>query len=464
MGQEYLKLKLIPSEINIPTVARFIEDTVKPIGLTDHQSVLLCFAVESLLELRLRELGRDEPYVEISVTKNMEDICIAVRDKGTPYILTDNQRRILSRGLADSYRLEQLGSEGQRMSIYLKTVQDAELDFPEQEDETLLDTQFSIAPVQMDEQDVNEAIRCLYAVYGYEYLHQALYHVDHFRDVLTDGSFVASLVRNGHGQVLAMGALAWDADFPGLYEVSALATKPFARRQGVANRLVSHLLERMETLDANGIYACPVAYHTATQKICTASGMTPSGFMLHGFPPTSVGSFRDGDRRLDYAVCVHIRSSEQEHILYLPEEARALSVEIMEAEHLRYRLAVPDGFAPETRVSYAVDTFTSTTYITIDAAAEDFVSRIESILSDKAVSGCELLALFLNIEQPGAPAAYATLRERGFLFTGCFPGSNNGVYLNMEHLMGIPFERDKIQVTPEYGALLDRLLEINGCQ
>ena len=461
MGQDYLKIKLVINETNIPMVSRFVGDAVEPIGLTPRQAKLLCFAVETILELRMGHLPKEMPHVEIVVTKNLEDISVSVRDKGLPYVLTDRQRQIIANGLADNYRLDQLGSDGQRLTYILKTERSQELSIPEMKDEELLDDTLTVSPVRTDDEDINEAIRCLYAAYGYEYLHQALYQVEHFREVLLDGSFVASMARNEHGQVLAMGALVRDADFPGLYEASALATKPFARGKGVANLLVKNLLERLNDLDAEGCYVCPVAFHTATQKICSASGMTPTGFVLHGFPPTSVGSFRDGDRRMDYALCVSLRNREKEHILYLPEEAKDITAEVFETEHLNYTAAQADTLPAETSVSFAVDAFTATSYITVDAAAADFGERMDTILSDKDVSHCEVLVLFLNMNQSGAPEAYTLMRERGFLFMGSLPGSTNGDYLVLEHLMGIPFERDKIKVTPEYGALLDRLLEIN---
>ena len=190
MGQDYLKIKLVINEVNIPMVSRFVGDAVEPIGLTPRQAKLLCFAVETILELRMGHLPKEMPHVEIVVTKNLEDISVSVRDKGLPYVLTDRQRQIIANGLADNYRLDQLGSDGQRLTYILKTERSQELSIPEMKDEELLDDTLTVSPVRTDDEDINEAIRCLYAAYGYEYLHQALYQVEHFREVLLDGSFV----------------------------------------------------------------------------------------------------------------------------------------------------------------------------------------------------------------------------------------------------------------------------------
>ena len=461
MNNVFLRAQVIPSETTIPTIAQFIADMSRPLGFSDRRLKLICFAVESILDLRAPQIGAQNPYVEIEISKNLDSILISVSDKGLPYVLTENQRRMMSRGLADGYRLEQLGAGGQRLTLILKQESGADIELPHLEDETLLDACLAFRKVADTDEDINEAIKCLYSAYGYEYIHQAIYKISHFREILESGAFLPVMAGNAHGQVLGMGALVRDADFPGLYEISNLATKPFARGHHVANRIVSELMREMDALRAEGCYCCPVAFHTATQKICNAAGLTPTGFVLHGFPPNAVGSFRDGDRRPDYALCFRVTDKEKHHTLYLPEEPREMVTDVFRQEALNFSVSDQADFDPETRVVMEVDRYASSAFVVADACGREFEEKMNAILSDRDVMASDMILLLLNVNRPGAIRAYSHLRRSGFIFTGTFPGCENGDYIVMQHLMGIPFEREKICLAPNYSEYLDRILAVN---
>lgn len=459
--QEYISLKIISNEANAPTVARFIADTVKPLGFSERRAHLICFAVESVLDVRMRQITSDNPFVEISVSQNAEYVIISIRDKGLPYILTENQRLILSHGLAENYRLEQLASDGQRLLLMLRPETENVFELPHMEGETLADAEITAQKLRPTDEDINEAIRCMYSAYGYEYLHQAMYKIGHFRELVEEGSFHATLAKNAHGQVLGMGALVKDQDFPGLYEVSNLATKTYARGHGVAKLLFREALREADGLDAEGIYCCPVAFHTATQKICEAVGMTPCGFILQGFPPNAAGGFRDGNRRLDYALCANITNKQKHHTLYLAEKIRGIVTEFFDTEKLRYTVEESAEIPQETRMDVGVDAFTSTASVVADQCGADFESRIAGLLQDREVIASEMIMLFLNVNEKGAVHGYEVLKKHGFLFMGSLPGSLNGDYIIMQQLRGEAFRRDKIKLTPTYAAWLDRIMAVN---
>lgn len=458
--QDYISLRVISNEKNIPAISQFIAELVGPLGFSEKRTRLICFAVESILDMRFKQISADNPFIEITVSKNMEYINLAVRDKGLPYILTENQRNMLRR-LADGYRLEQLASEGQRLLLMLKPKTEDNFELPHMEEEALEDAELSITGMNSTDEDINEAVKCMYSAYGYEYIHQALYKIEHFRDLINDKSFLASMVRNAHGQVLGMGALVRDQDFPGLYEVSNLATKKYARGHGVAKMVFNELLQKTVSLDAEAVYCCPVAFHTATQKLCEENGMTPCGFILQGFPPNAAGGFRDGNRRLDYALCANIIRKDRLHILYLADEIKPLVTEFFDAEQVAYTVSEPDELPKESRIVLGVDSFTSTASVVTDECGADFGTQLTDIVNDRDVVACEIIMLFLNVSGKGAISAYKTLRSHGFIFTGSLPGSVNGDYVIMQRLQGQPFRRDRIQLTPRYSAYLDRILRVN---
>lgn len=463
MEQELIRLKIISTEMNTPLIAMFISEVLKSFGFSKKRSLLLCFTVESVLESRLRQLSSENPFVEVIVSQGVRKISVSIGDKGMPYVLTDSQRSMLNRGLADSYRFEQLGCEGQRLVLNFRREDNIDIPLPVQEEETLLDENISVVPLGTEDLELNEAIRCFYSAYGYEYLHQSLYNIDHFKAMLTDGSCFAALAKNEHGQVLGISSLMRDGDFPGLYEISASVTKPFARNRHVAQKINNYLLEQMEKIDAECLYTCPVAFHTATQKIFNSCGMTPFGFIFHGFPAKSVGSFRDGDRRPDYAISAVVKDKTKLRHFCLPEHLHGFIAERMELEGLCYTFLPEDRALPaESEIIMDIDAYTAITTFIVNACAADFDEKFTEMFRSRSVQQTEMVMLFLNAGRTGADEACRILKKLGFLFTGLIPGSTNGEYVIFQHMMGLPIQRDRIQLTDNYADLADKILALNA--
>ena len=99
MKQIYFQLKIVSMDVNIPQLAQFTADMCRPLSISEKKAMYLCFVVETALEMRMKQLGPDNPYIEIEVAKDRDVIYVSVKDKGLPYVLTDNQRRIIETAL-----------------------------------------------------------------------------------------------------------------------------------------------------------------------------------------------------------------------------------------------------------------------------------------------------------------------------------------------------------------------------
>ena len=53
----------------------------------------------------------------------------------------------------------------------------------------LLDRDFTCRLVKDNDEDIIKALNCIYSHYKYDYLHQALYDLDYFKDVIRNGRF-----------------------------------------------------------------------------------------------------------------------------------------------------------------------------------------------------------------------------------------------------------------------------------
>ena len=55
-----------------------------------------------------------------------------------------------------------------------------------------------------------------------------------------------------------------------------------------------------------------------------------------------------------------------------------------------------------------------------------------------------MVLVYLNMNAPSCPEIYRKFRENGYIFSGCFPGSESGDYIILQDLKGIPFLREEM--------------------
>ncbi len=245
----------------------------------------LCFTIEAALEQRIGQLNEQNPYLVIEVSDNVSEIEISITDKGVPYILTRNQHKILNRGLVDRFNFQQLGSGGQRISFFIRRDEPYVNTQPVPEPESLKDSNVSVHMMTTQDRDLIEAIRCIYSTYGFDYIHQDLYSIEHLREMLLSKNYLAVLAQNEHKQTLGYMGLEKHIDFTGIIEMCSLVVKPYARGQNIARKLFSSIFQEAHNMQVEALLVIPVTYHRATQKLCNEFNFTPCGMCFNSLAP-----------------------------------------------------------------------------------------------------------------------------------------------------------------------------------
>ncbi len=129
------------------------------------------------------------------------------------------------------------------------------------------------------------AIRVIYSHYGFRYMHQEIYLIDHFRESLLSGKYISIQAENAHGQTIGHIALSEHDWFPGIPEACNLVVKEFARGVKASGLLVDAALCEAASKSFESIYALPVIRHPISQKLFNRHGFTPCGVYFHVFPP-----------------------------------------------------------------------------------------------------------------------------------------------------------------------------------
>ena len=367
----------------------------------------------------------------------------------------------------------------------------------------LTNKEFTCRQVTEDRDDIIKALECIYSHYKFDYLHQALYDIEYFQEILRSGRYVAAVAENKDGQIMGFGALDAHPWFDGLMEMGGLVVNPIARGLGLGDMLDEYRIEVGAARGIRGLFATPVMPNPASQKLLSRHGYIPTGMYFHAGGPESLGASGDGFHPMDCGFSVYIYDKESEHLLYVPEEIKAFTEDIFEATGLKYRFEeaadeaktgaggqtsqAAEGTGDGSQASRAAmpDTHDSTGGAKTSAAESacgtdiDFNHEVVSKLLETRVRNIspdfrEKLAeipyheegetqafmLLMSMNDPLCPECYEYLRSEGFIFTGLVPGGEEDLIV-MEYLKH-PVYCSYLHIMPDYERILDMIAEING--
>ena len=454
-----MKITLTNDKRMISDTARFVSIIAKNCGLQEERADALCFVIESTLEMRMRCNNENYPNIEIEIKDTFEELEISITDRGLPFVMTEGLSKTLALKCADRFRLEQLGTSGQKISFFFRIMGSGEKKVSKEPFE-LLDRKVICSKTGIEDTEIIEAIRCIYCVYGYEYLHPQIYHIDSFRSRMNSGRYVSVLARNEHGQTLGHCAIEELDALPGIMEVCNLSVLPQARGLGIANKLIEKTIRLGEETGVKGLFGRPALFHGASQKMLNQNAFTPCGvyFNVITAESTQDRSFGEDIERIHAAYCVHILDRKTEHILYLPEECRDFITDIFDREQMPYRVA--GGDAPKTREAvfcYERDVANRRADIVIPSLGPDFIKSLEKEKEHFDLDAVDVFLVYLNMNDPSCPEAYEFLRSIGLIFSGCLPGGAGGDYILMQGLKGIPVRLETIVAEPGYDEMIEKI-------
>ena len=327
----------------------------------------------------------------------------------------------------------------------------------------LKDRDFICRDTKDDTDDIVKALECIYSHYKYDYLHQALYDIDYFKEILRNGRYLAAVAENKSGQVMGFGALDEHPWFGGLMEMGGLVVNPIARGLGLGDMLDDYRIEAGRKRGVMGLFSTPVMPNPASQRLLTRHGFIATGMYFHAGGPESLGGSGDGIHPMDCGFGVYIYDKETEHLIYVPEECKDFVREVYEELGLPYRFLEPTDKAPcETVLDLNHEVVSRLLEVKVENIGQDYKEKIKALPYFEEGTDIEALMMLVEMRDPLCPEFYEYLRGQGFIFTGCVPGGT-GDLIVMEHLK-YTIDRDFIVTEPDYGRVLDKILRLNGIE
>lgn len=460
MKDTLLEINIKNDKRVIPDLAYFVSESAYKLGLSKRQAKFLCFTLETILELRADAIDENNPEIKLQVIDNGSSFKFVVNDLGSPYILTKNQQAILKYGLVEKYSFVQNGRKGQSLSFNFKYEHRNTVDVEEKKsEERILDEEFIYERLEDSDESILEAIKCLYAAYGYDYYHQHLYSVESFKKYIQSGRYVPVVCHNKHNQVMCYCALDENTWFLGIPEFSNLVTKPIARGKGLASNIFKETEKIAKEMNYEGIHVSAVAYHSYTQKMSNKLNYTPCS-IEYSINPAGTGGY-DDTRRLDCVIGIKIFNKTRKHDLYINSKCNDMISGIFDAEKLNYEIHNQiNNNNEETLIAYSIDVDTNNCFMKIDACGKDFENEIIKTINTEEVKQMDVITINLNMNNESSINGYDILRKLGFICVGCLPGSLNGDYLLMQSYKIEP-QYEKIVLEDNYHDLLMKVYKLN---
>ena len=478
-----MRLEIFNDTKLIPGAAQLITQIAMDRGLAEDKVGALEVFLKRFISQRMQKADPRFPELVLEVPKaddTSNQLRVMITDKWKPYYLKESDRETICEEIqADHVDFEELLYQGQRLSlIYKISAKDIPSDEPVYERDVLLDKDFTCRQTLNDEEDILKAWHCIYSHYGFNYLHQDLYRMDYFKEIMANGRYVAAVAENKSGQVMGFGALDGHPWFPGLMEMGGLVVNPIARGLGLGDALDDYRIEIGKGLGIRGLFSTPIMPNPASQKLLTRHGYIATGMYFHAGGPASLGGSGDGIHPMDCGFCVYIYDKDLEHVIYVPEECKEFIKDTYDEVGLKYLMADdkaasdPDGKTPDEQAAEAHPEKTTVFYnhevtqdlleVKFNEIGQDYRDCVEALPLNSGFNGknIDAILLFLNMNDPLCQECYEYCRERGFIFTGCVPGGD--MDLLIVQYLKYTIDRDYIQAEPNYAEIIDRLYEING--
>lgn len=324
----------------------------------------------------------------------------------------------------------------------------------------ILDSDFKYRIVNSNYSDIIKAIKCIYSVYGYRYSYRTFYYPNKFKRLINKGRIKSILITNEHGQIGGHAALIKSDSFPLLPEITTIVVKPAFRGLKLSSILLDGILKVSSSMRINGLCAQPVVFHSISQKIFYDRGFVACGFLFH-YLTEEVSELFSDELRLDLALCIKPINKKYVTKIYPPEEHVYLIKNIyrrlgIKCETSRYRCIESDS-----DFDYSFNNNQGTCTIISNWVGKDIGNLIDTVIDACDVNKIEMIVMYINMKNPSCNYGYKIAIDKGFIFSGIKPLSDNGDYIIVQHMLDHPIDYDAIIAEYDYKNLLEYIRLFN---
>ena len=370
-------------------------------------------------------------------------------------------RNFILDSCVDEIGMEKLGMDGQRIFIRQKILNPINFKKPEPYPEVeILDENISIRPVTTEE-DVIEAIRCIYSEYGYSYSYERLYYVDSFMHMVKEKQLMSFLAVNDHGQIAGHFAIVCSDLYRNMPEVSTVVIRKEFRGLGLFSKFMQFSEEYAKQHNFRALMGQPVAFHPMSQKAFLRAGYTATSLLMSYLGSDIESEYNKDSERLSLCVSVKIIDGSAYSSVYMPKELVSLAQKIYDNLGWKYDFRDDFKLSESTLISIENNEPLKMTKIILREASDDLEEILQETKRDAIRKKNEMIELLISLNSSSCEHGYKTAKKCGFAVSGIIPGGQDGDYIVMQILTGDDMDYTKLVMVGEFDELKTDIQNLN---
>jgi hypothetical protein len=297
-------------------------------------------------------------------------------------------------------------------------------------------------------------VELLIKQHGYNYPNSNLYDEGFMRHGLENKTLYFTVPELADGTIAGMIGASVENTFNGSVPFILLVIELSLRGFGMGKILQRALLEAGPWDAFTCIYGHCLTLDTVSQANHIEFGYKPAGLIINRYIYDTGAKNLTGLplplKRTHLVVCLP-KAKQDVGVLYLPPPHAAFIADIYRSLGVAYRLNSGEGIiAGQSQYNFDQKDLHCYGELFVTAAGNDFADILSDILSRYAMLENQSFNVFVNLNDPGCPAACTILEKNGFFFTGLQPLAGAYEYMVMHYSPVIPVPFDKITIIPDF--------------
>jgi hypothetical protein len=297
-------------------------------------------------------------------------------------------------------------------------------------------------------------IELLIKQHGYNYPNSNLYDEDFMYHGLENKTLYFIVPELTDGTIVGMVGASVENTFKGSIPFILLVVEMSLRGFEIGKILHRSLIDAAFWDAYTCIYGHCLTLDTISQSNHIAFGYKMTGFIFNRYIYDTMAENLSGlplPLKRSHLVACFPKAKQDAGTLYLPSSYANFITDIYRSLGVAYTLKdVKDGIVEKTQYDFEQKDKHRYGELLVTKTGNDFTDILSDILTRYMTLENQSFNAFVNLNDPGCPAACAILEKKGFFFTGLQPLAGEYEYMIMHYSPAIPVPFEKIAVVPEF--------------
>ncbi len=463
----------------LETALNFIENSAKAFNLSKEEILKIRLASEeAVTNIIIHGLENDATTnFTIKCIKNDNRFEILLHEKGKPFLPSQIKDYVppkniedcdikglgtfLMKKTMDKIEYRNLGRQGKE-TLLIKYINKGRIDNLINmtcKVDKKIDKNIKINFREFKEEDAIQISECAYSAYGYSY-ESYIYYPSEIIKMNKEGKMKSFVAEVNNGEIVAHIAFKFDNN-PNVAEFGVAFTKQEYRGHNIFNNIADFALQNTSlSKNLKCLFGRCVTAHTISQTMLFKRDFLPTGLFVALFPSDVDFKNLAGEAMQKDSSLLTCRNTEEQpeiRNIFPPDKHSKIIKEIF--SNLKYEITTEienvNIQKHKSDISYNTMDIFNTADIFCNNYDSDTFSQIKQILKKLCLEKIDVVYLYIDLENPGAPEICENCENIGFFFSGILPfGINSHHALILQYLNNLKIDFDKIKLEGKFSNIL----------